>query len=95
MRVRKKVIKGSPNHLLHSLRADLLEQYGPLMDGKALQQALGFRSADALRVAINRKRLGFKTFKVYGRPGPFATTSEVAEFLDRQKGTDGDQPPPA
>ena len=47
---------------------------------------LCFPSLDALRVALARGRLGIRTFEIEGRPGRFAITSEVAQFVADQYG---------
>lgn len=56
--------------------------YGPLMHTSDLQQALRYRSADALRVARASGRLTIPMFSLPGRRGLFARTEDVARWLD-------------
>ena len=63
------------------IEAQLLGLYGPLMGSPELREALSYRSADALRQAIARKRVDLPLFEIEGRRGKFALTSDVAAWL--------------
>lgn len=88
----------SPNDLLgkdanglERLRADLLNQYGVMLDHLELRKVLGYRTASAFQRAITLGRLGVPVFNVPGRRGKFAFSSDVAEWLWRaRKNTDTD-----
>ena len=68
----------------------LFEKYGPLISGRDLAHVAGFRTTDALRMAVRRGRVGFEIFMIPGRRGRFARTYEVESCLD----TTGRSPPP-
>lgn len=59
----------------------LLEQYGPLVTGNDLLRVAGYRTAEALRMAIRRDVVGFDVFIVKGRRGRSANARNVAEWL--------------
>lgn len=63
------------------LRTELLERFGPLMNGLALRQALGFRTAGAFRQALARDDSSLPVFQIPGRRGWYALTHEVATWL--------------
>lgn len=65
---------------------ELVEQSGPLLSGKALWQALGFSGSPAFRQAKARGQLDVRVFKLPGRRGTFAFTSDVAEWLRKLDG---------
>lgn len=70
---------------VRSLEAMLLERYGLVMGPAQIREALSFPSAEALRVALLRGKVGVGTFAITGRRGRFALTVEVAEFLEEQQ----------
>lgn len=45
-------------------------------------RAAGFRTANAFKLAIRRGRVGFDVFRITGRRGQFARTSDVTEWLN-------------
>lgn len=47
-----------------------------------MAKVAGFRSAEALKMATKRGRLGFKVFLIPGRRGKFALTADVAAWLE-------------
>ena len=61
-----------------------LEAYGPLVSGGDLAKLAGFRNTDALRVAVQRGRLGFEVFRIEGRRGRFARVEDVAAWIESQ-----------
>lgn len=67
-----------------ALVVHLSSEYGPLIGGAALVKALGFRSSEALRQAVSRKKLPVKTFPIKNRRGRFAYTVDVARWLAAQ-----------
>ncbi len=66
---------------IDSLEAKLFHKYGPLLGGAELIQLAGFKTAEALKMAIKRKHLKFQTFSLPGRRGRFALTEDVARWL--------------
>lgn len=68
-----------------SLEAMLLERYGLVMGSAQIREALSFPSAEALRVALLRGKVGVATFAIAGRRGRFALTVKVAAFLEEQQ----------
>ena len=67
--------------LASEMRRELLAQYGPLLGGSALHQALGFSSAASMRQAALRNQVGVRLFSITNRRGKFALTSDVAQWL--------------
>lgn len=67
-----------------TLKATLIETYGPLVSGRDLARLAGFKSTDALRIAEQRGRLGFRVFRIEGRRGRFARVEDVADWLETQ-----------
>jgi hypothetical protein len=65
------------------LIAILLEKHGPLIGGKELARALGYPSLGAVREAKSKKRLPVTIFKIAGRRGHFALTTEIAAWLTK------------
>lgn len=64
-----------------TLAKEMLAQYGPLLGGAALHQALGFTCAAAMRQAVIRNQVGVRLFNIANRRGKFALTRDVAEWL--------------
>ncbi|OGT58383.1 MAG: hypothetical protein A3E01_19325 [Gammaproteobacteria bacterium RIFCSPHIGHO2_12_FULL_63_22] len=67
-----------------STTARLIEAYGLLVSGRDLAKLAGFKNTDALRVAVQRGRLGFEVFRIEGRRGRFARVEDVAEWIESQ-----------
>lgn len=63
------------------LEQQLLEKYGPLLGGPSLYRVLGFKSAAALRQAVQRDQIGLQLFAITNRRGKFALTLHVAQWL--------------
>jgi hypothetical protein len=64
------------------LNFELHQKYGPIIGGKDLMRALGFRSMQAMRKAIQENRMGVTIFNIPSRRGQFAITKEVATFIE-------------
>lgn len=62
----------------------LIERFGPLMCSKDVQQALRFKTPEGFRAARTRGRLPLTMFRLPGRRGLFAKTSDVAELISQQ-----------
>jgi len=60
---------------------DLIKTYGPLLGGRDLMQALGYRTPGAFRRGIRTGVVQLNIFEVPGRKGKFAYTSEVESWL--------------
>lgn len=67
-----------------SIREDLLDRWGPLLQGEALRVALGYSSGAALRQSQARGTTPVTLFKIPGRRGHYALTWQVAHWLARQ-----------
>lgn len=71
----------NPNGLMVD---EIVKQYGPLLGGNDLYTALGFKTYAAFyRCRINGE-IGVHVFKLPGRRGWFAFTTEVAKWLKDQ-----------
>ncbi|UJF21695.1 hypothetical protein [Shewanella sp. OMA3-2] len=72
--------------LSQALEKDLLEFYGaPMLQSEKLKEALGYRSIDALRQAINRGTVPVHVFTIPNRRGKFALVKDVAYWLAEQR----------
>jgi len=67
------------------LRLELSSVYGEMIGGDRLRHVLGFSSSSALSMAISRKTIGLVLFKVQGRRGRFALTTDVVDWLISRK----------
>ncbi|WP_144816987.1 hypothetical protein [Aerolutibacter ruishenii] len=63
------------------LERRLLSEHGELIGGTALARGLGYRTARAFQVAVQRERMPIETFTLTGRRGRFARTFELARWL--------------
>lgn len=72
-------------HFNEKLADQFLQNNGPIVSGKVLWEALGFRSASAFRQAKVEGRLGITVFKIPNRRGNFAYAEEVAAWLRNLK----------
>lgn len=62
----------------------LFDRYGPLMCSRDVQHALRFRTAEGFRAARSRGRLPLAMFRLPGRRGLFAKTSDVVKLISHQ-----------
>lgn len=60
----------------------LVNQYGPILRGPELRNALGFDSSQAFLRAKRLGQLQVNVFSLPGRRGYFALTTEVANWLN-------------
>lgn len=60
---------------------ELVDLYGPILGGKDLIRALGYRTGAAFRKAARENILGINIFEIPGRQGKFAMTRDVSTFL--------------
>ena len=65
------------------LEEKLMCQFGPVIGGADLRQALGFRSAVTFRRAVRQEKLPVRVFELEGRKGWFALTTDIAAWLTR------------
>jgi hypothetical protein len=70
----------SDSHL-DDLRNQLLTLYGPLLGGRQLYVAMGFKTYSAFHRARQRGNLGVNVFSIEGRKGVFAFTNDVANWM--------------
>tara|TARA_R110001599_G_scaffold64023_3_gene179191 strand:+ start:846794 stop:847054 length:261 start_codon:yes stop_codon:yes gene_type:complete len=59
-------------------------EHGPLLQGSALYQALGYNTYAAFHRARQRGEIGVHIFPIAGRRGIFALTEEVALWVIKQ-----------
>lgn len=64
-----------------NLSDQLLVRYGPMVGGKDLYLALGFKSYGAFRLANERNEIPIKVFKIPKRRDWYALTSDLAQWL--------------
>lgn len=64
---------------------ELTRQYGPLMSGDHLRNALGYPTKEAYRQAMVRKTLPVLVFEIENRRGRFALTIDVARWLVQER----------
>lgn len=70
----------------NDLFAQLLTRYGPMLGGRELYAALGFKSYAAFHRCKQLGELGVTVFTLPGRRGWFALTGDIAEWLTTQAG---------
>jgi hypothetical protein len=63
-----------------NLLNDLMDRYGPMVGGKDLYLALGFKSYGAFRLANERNEIPIKIFKIPKRRDWYALTSDLAQW---------------
>ena len=61
----------------------MMNQYGPILRGRELHNALGFDSAQSFLRAKRLKQLQVNVFPLPGRRGYFALTMDVAGWLEK------------
>lgn len=84
--MKERLDEGTPiSELARKLESDLFDRYGPVIGGKNLSEALGYRSVDAFRQAACRKTVPVPIFTIENRRGRFALVSEVAQWLAQQR----------
>ena len=59
----------------------VISKYGLLLSSTDLVDALGFCSLSSLRQACRRGHIKLKMFKIDGRTGKFALSTDVADYL--------------
>ena len=75
---------------IEDLTKKMNDQFGPVIGGKYLYSALGFKTYAAFHRCSNLGGLGVSVFKLTGRRGWFALTSEVADWIDKQVNDNAD-----
>lgn len=65
-----------------NLSDQLLTRYGPMLGGRDLYAALGFKSYAAFHRSKQLGDLGVSVFTLPGRRGWFALTADIAKWLD-------------
>ena len=66
------------------LERKMNNQFGPVIGGKDLYSALGFKTYPAFHRINSLGELGVHVFKLTGRRGWFALTEDVAKWLEEQ-----------
>lgn len=70
------------DRLAISLEKQLMDFYQtPILTGRQLQTAMGYRSIAALRQSILRKQFPINVFTMPNRRGKFALVKDVARYL--------------
>lgn len=77
MQIKVRMTSISSNKLTHQL----LVRFGPILGGRDLYFALGFKTYSAFHRSQTRGELGVHVFTLPRRRGWFALTSEVADWL--------------
>lgn len=67
--------------MANNFRETLLSAYGPIMDAKTVCKVLYYPSVAALLAAKARGRIAFPILELKGRRGYFASTEDIAEYL--------------
>lgn len=60
-----------------------MDRYGPMLGGSTLRKVLGYPSAAALRMALNRGLVKVPVFEIENRRGRFALTQDVAAWFKK------------
>lgn len=71
--------------LTEKLEKALLESYGPVLSSCDLWKILSYKTIHAYRQARHRKTLPVAEFKMKGRRGYFALTTDIAKYLAEQR----------
>ena len=71
------------------LICDLEARYGPMVGGRDLYMALGFRRYAAFYRCLQKGEIGMNVFTLTGRRGWFALTRDVAQWLSEKAETAG------
>lgn len=69
---------------VEDLATKMNSQFGPVIFGKDLYSALGFKTYAAFHRSNSLGELGVHVFKLTGRRGWFALTGDVAKWLENQ-----------
>ncbi len=64
-----------------TLSCQLLREYGPMIGGRDLYSALGFKSYGAFRLAKERGEIPIEIFKIPKRRDWYALTTDLAQWL--------------
>jgi hypothetical protein len=75
----------APPQCFEDFEQRLVRALGATIGGGQLTRALGYPSQDAFRKAHQRGRLPVDTFELDGRRGRFATATDIAAWLWKQK----------
>lgn len=78
---------GVPGESFEAFEERLVRALGATVGGHALTRALGYPSQEAFRKAFQRDRVPVVTFEIKGRRGRFAATTDIADWLWAQRGT--------
>ena len=66
-----------------SIAQKLIENHGPIICGATLSKVMGFPTTKAFNQSRRRGSLGIKTFRIEGRRGVFALTSDLAQWIEQ------------
>ena len=64
-----------------NLSSQLIREYGPMIGGRDLYSALGFKSYGAFRLAKERGEIPIEIFKIPKRRDWYALTIDLAQWL--------------
>ena len=64
-----------------TLSSQLIREYGPMIGGRDLYSALGFKSYGAFRLAKERREIPIEIFKIPKRRDWYALTTDLAQWL--------------
>lgn len=71
--------------LAKSLATDLTREFGPMLSGERLSQALGYPSMGAFRQALVRGTVPVPVFSIPGRRGKYALVVDIASWIASQR----------
>lgn len=69
---------------VRQLASELISLFGPIMGGQDLYSALGFKTYAAFHRCHLQGDLGVHIFKLPGRRGWYAFTTDIANWLEEQ-----------
>lgn len=85
------MVHSSDNHrscikgLAKSLATEMTREFGPMLSGERLSQALGYPSMGAFRQALLRGRVPVPVFSLPGRRGKYALVVDIAAWIASQR----------
>jgi len=77
------------DRLAEDLEGRLMREYGPILSGETLRNALGYRSAETFRQAIAKGTVPVPVFNLESRRGKYGLTRDVARWLAEMRMSGG------
>lgn len=70
--------------LANELERSMMAEFGPVLSGERLAQALGYKTLGAFSQSLCRNTVPVRVFTIPKRKGKFALTRDVAHWLAEQ-----------